>query len=267
MFVALDDDGVVGVIAEKWGNGLINLLYVDGAYHRQGIATALMSLMVCELKLRKFDKITLLSSACALPFYQHYGFKPTDSEKRQGGFVFTPMEYTPREIWDVYDENRSKTGRFHERSRPMKAGCYHLIVHVWKHNGKGEWLIDRRSDSDSSIAGLWETTGGSALAGEDSLRAALRESKEELGLVLDDGKGELFHSSIHQRDGHAFIRDVWVFEHDCSIGDIVFQESETCDAMWAAPAKIREMMDSGEFLGLSFYPYFDEMVENCGVAK
>ena len=38
----------------------------------------------------------------------------------------------------------------------------------------------------------WETTGGSALAGDDSLTAALRETKEELGIDLDPQKGVLF---------------------------------------------------------------------------
>ena len=39
-FVALDDDRIVG-IARRVGNRIVNLL-VDGAYHRQGIATRLV---------------------------------------------------------------------------------------------------------------------------------------------------------------------------------------------------------------------------------
>ena len=32
------------------------------------------------------------------------------------------------EIWDIYDCNRVKTGRTHERGKPMIAGDYHLVV-------------------------------------------------------------------------------------------------------------------------------------------
>ena len=68
----------------------------------------------------------------------------------------------------------------------MANGDYHIIVHVWKRNGKGEWLIDKRADRGSDIDGFWETTGGAAIAGDDSLAAALRETKEEMYPYFDD---------------------------------------------------------------------------------
>lgn len=263
IYVACDGDKIVGVIGEKWGNGHINIVFVEGRYHRIGIASELMNHIICDLKLRGFDKITLFSSQYGLPFYLQYGFMPTGAEQHSDGFIFTPMEYIPNEIWDVLDENGNKTGRYTERGREMATGDYHLIVHVWKHNGRGEFLIDRRaSKRGTSIDGKWETTGGSAVAGEDSLAAALREAKEELGIDLDPSKGKLFHHiARHGDDGHTWLQDAWVFEHDCPIESVRFQESETCDAMWATVDKIREMMATGEFLSQWFYPYFDEMME------
>ncbi len=59
MYVACDDDKIVGVIGEKWGNGHINIVFVNASYQRRGIATELMNRMVCDLKLRGFNKITL----------------------------------------------------------------------------------------------------------------------------------------------------------------------------------------------------------------
>lgn len=53
------------------------------------------------------------------------------------------------ELWDVYDRNRNKTGRFHERGEPMAKGDYHLIVQVWILNGNGEFLITKRNPSQS----------------------------------------------------------------------------------------------------------------------
>jgi len=172
-------------------------------------------------------------------------------------------ESIEKEIWDVYDKDRNKTGRFHVRGEPMAVGDYHIVVHVWKRNAKGEWLIDKRTAryGRSDIDGKWETTGGSAIAGDDSLTAALRETKEELGIDLDPQKGELFYSgAVIADDGHGFFRDVWVFDCDKPIGELVLDESEVCDAMWASVDKIRAMMASGEMLGEGWHPYFEDMV-------
>ncbi len=266
MFVALDNNKIVGMINEHGINHHISEMVVDGEYHRRGIATELMNKMICALKLIGVDRITLTSSPYGLPFYLNYGFTPIDNEKRINGFVFTPMEYTPNEIWDVLDADGNKTGRYHERGRKMAAGDYHLVVHVWKHNSRGEWLIDKRAVREvDDLGGKWETTGGSAVAGDDSLTAALREAKEELGINLDPNKGTLFQRiARHGNDGRTWFQDAWVFEHDCPIDAVRFQEGETCDAMWATTKKIREMMAAGEFLNKRFYPYFDEMVEKWG---
>ncbi|MHB8964138.1 MAG: GNAT family N-acetyltransferase [Saccharofermentanales bacterium] len=262
MLVAVADENIIGVFESREA-GRISMAFIDSAYHRQGIATAMMEQIVCALKLRGYDKVTIKSSPYGLPFYLHFGFVPTDTEQRIRGSVFTPIEYIPNEIWDVLDENGNKTGRYTERGRKMARGDYHLVVHVWKHNGRGEWLIDRRSlKRGTSIDGKWETTGGSAIAGDDSLTAALRETKEELAIDLDPNKGTLFHRiARHGDDGHTWLIDAWVFEVDIPIEDVRFQENETCDAMWATADKIREMMATGEFLSEWFYPYFDEMVE------
>ena len=42
------------------------------------------------------------------------------------------------EVWDIYDENRIKTGRTMIRGNEIKNGDYHLVVHVCIFNSKGE---------------------------------------------------------------------------------------------------------------------------------
>jgi len=34
------------------------------------------------------------------------------------------------ELWDLYDEYGNKTGKLHERGTPLRAGEYHLVVHI-----------------------------------------------------------------------------------------------------------------------------------------
>ena len=211
MFIAQTDKNIVGVIGAD-DKGFIHELFIDGEFERRGIATELLSRAICELKIKGIDVIRLGSSRLAITFYEKFGFIKTGEEQLINGFMTTPMEYKPNEIWDVLDEYGNKTGRLHERGKPMAHDDYHLVVHVWKHNGRGEWLIDRRAlNRGTSIDGKWETTGGAALAGDDSLTAALREAKEELGLDLDPNKGEMIHRMARRADnGWTWIQDAWV---------------------------------------------------------
>ncbi len=78
------------------------------------------------------------------------------------------------EYWDVYDENRNKTGALHRRGDPLGPQEYHLVVEIWTLDGQGRVLLTRR-DLRKHFGGLWECTGGSAQAGEDSRTAVRRE--------------------------------------------------------------------------------------------
>lgn len=166
----------------------------------------------------------------------------------------------PAEMWDVYDFRRSLTGRVHRRGDPMRTDEYHLVVQVWIRNSRGEWLISQRAPGKSEPL-KWEPTGGSVLAGEDSLAAALREVWEELGIALDRTRAELFCSARREQPTWAnpgFL-DVWVFEHDCEIENLRLQAEETCAARWATESDIRAMIADGRFVPMTEDPYFDDL--------
>lgn len=90
-FAAFDRGIPIGMIKDR-GNAHISMLFVEGAYHRKGIATALMDQMIEEFKRQGFIRATVNASPYGLPFYIKYGFRPTAEEQRQDGFIFTPME-------------------------------------------------------------------------------------------------------------------------------------------------------------------------------
>jgi 8-oxo-dGTP diphosphatase len=69
------------------------------------------------------------------------------------------------ELWDIYDKNRQKTGKIHERGKPISEGDYHLVVQVWIRNSKGEYLISKRHPNKPH-PNLWECPGGSVLKDE-----------------------------------------------------------------------------------------------------
>lgn len=147
------------------------------------------------------------------------------------------------ELWDVYDADRRPTGRLHRRGDPMQPGEYHLVVHAWIQNSREEYLITKRSPN-KGFPNMWEWTGGSALAGEDSLTAVLREIREETGLVIQPEQGKLLLQYTRE-DNHA---DVWLFQHEFSLDDVHLQEGETCDKMKASRETIYELVKKGKFV-------------------
>ena len=126
------------------------------------------------------------------------------------------LQSSPEELWDVYDENRKLTGRLHQRGKQLASGDYHLVVHVWMQNDQGQFLLTKRSPN-KGFPNMWESTGGSAIAGDNSLTAALREVKEETGLLLDAEKGRCVLSTKHS----DYFRDVWLFHQDFSLENVV----------------------------------------------
>jgi ribosomal protein S18 acetylase RimI-like enzyme len=91
MFIAWDGEKLAGMAAASWRReSKISLLYVDPAYHRQGIATGLMDTLI---KAMGGPRVTLGSSPHGVPFYLKYGFVPTDEEQHKHGAIWTPMAY------------------------------------------------------------------------------------------------------------------------------------------------------------------------------
>ena len=265
----------------------IGIKICDATQQEKGYGSILLSMLIDELFCNyKYERIVLdtnLNNVRAQHVYEKIGFRRVgirnDCWKNQLGELQSAVDYemyrydyfflNNYEAWDILDRNGNKTGRLHIRGRELASGDYHLIVNVWKHNGRGEWLINKRTSNRGividgiTLDGKWETTGGCAISGEDSLTAALRETKEELGLRLDPKNGIFFQHIARKADnGHTYFQDVWVFEHDCSFDDVVFQENETCEAIWATPDIIRKMMANGEFVDTWHYPYFEEMMNN-----
>lgn len=128
------------------------------------------------------------------------------------------VEYVPdAEIWDLYDENRKLIGRDHVRGEQLPIDGYHLVVHVWIRNSKGEYLISQRSANRPTYPLMWECVGGSVVKGEDSLLGAIREAKEEVGVDLMPENGQVFFTKTRKIiEGKIFndIMDVWLFEYD-----------------------------------------------------
>lgn len=160
------------------------------------------------------------------------------------------------ERWDVLDADRNPTGRTHRRGDPLPEGDYHLVVQAWVVNGRGEFLLTRRAPT-KGYPNLWEATGGSAQAGDDSRVAALRELREETGLCLDPTCGQL----ILTRRRRADFLDVWLFRAAFDPAALTLQPGETTAAMAADADTVRAMIARGDTVPLPDFDAVAGMVE------
>ncbi len=155
------------------------------------------------------------------------------------------------ELWDLYTENRIKTGETHIRGNPLPKNRYHLVVHVWIKDSKGRYLISQRSKTRKVYPLKFESTAGAVLKGENSLQAAIRETKEELGIDLNPSMGKMIFSEVRKElDGIVFndIKDVWLFNYDGEADLKNATTHEVASAKWMTIDEIYELYDSGEMV-------------------
>ena len=184
-----------------------------------------------------------------LPVQMTYpGIQPRLHQYLQG---WLNLQSAADELWDQYDKYRRPLGRLHRRGDPMEEGTYHLVVHIWVRNRQGQFLLTRRAPNKGYPL-LWETTGGSAVAGDDSLTAALREMREETGLELDPACGQV----LMTKTGDYYIADIWLFEQDLDLTQAVLQENETCGIRWATEEEMLAMDAEGLFVPYSYLSEF-----------
>lgn len=157
------------------------------------------------------------------------------------------------ELWDIYDENRIKTGRTMKRGEPMKSGDHHMVVHVCVFNSKGEMLIQQRQPFKEGWSNMWDiTVGGSAVSGDSSRSAAEREVMEEIGLKIDlDGIRPVMTVNFD-----VGFDDFYVLTQDVDISALKLQYEEVQTVKWADMDEVKAMIDDGRFI-----PYHKGFIE------
>lgn len=155
------------------------------------------------------------------------------------------------ELWDLYTKDRKLTGETQIRGEKIPDDRYHLVVHIWIKNNKNQFLISKRADNLSRFPSMWECPSGSALKGENSLQAAIREAKEEVGIDLSHKKGTLVFSKVRKGDNiRSFndILDVWLFEYDGEINLNNATTQEVSEALWLNLEEIQNLDNENKFI-------------------
>jgi len=146
------------------------------------------------------------------------------------------------ELWDAYDSNYQKiegVTLIRDDEANFPEGAYHLVCEVLVRHVDGTYLLMKRDPSKPLYPNMWEATaGGSVLKGETVVEGALRELREETGIVAD--KLEPLDKSLGKYCWH--VRFLCVT--DCDKNSIKLQEGETCDYKWVTGKEAIEIFET-----------------------
>ncbi|GGI57639.1 NUDIX hydrolase [Winogradskyella haliclonae] len=137
------------------------------------------------------------------------------------------------ELLDIVDENGKPTGKTALKSEVHKKGWYHNTIHLWLYTDNDEILLQQRSHKKVIYPLLWDVSvAGHIDAGETFKEAATRETKEEIGLKLNENDltkiGTHLHKSIYD---NGTIKDfefhqVYVAKLSIDLNQLIPQKDE-----------------------------------------
>lgn len=138
------------------------------------------------------------------------------------------------EIFDVVNERDEVTGQA-PRWEVHARGLWHRAVHVLVFNARGEVFLQKRSLKKDTAAGLWDSSSsGHVDTGEAYDPCAVRELREEIGLVVTEPPERLFKIDACRETGWEFC---WVYR-GAAEGPFQLHPDEIDTGAWFAPAEV-----------------------------
>ncbi len=142
------------------------------------------------------------------------------------------------EIFDIVNERDEVIGRL---PRPVvhRDGHKHRAVHVLVFGSDGRIFLQKRSMTKDTFPGAWDSSASGHLdCGEDYDACAVREAREEIGLILSEPPRRLFKIAACSETGQEF---VWVYQLQ-SDGPFVLHPEEIERGQWFKPNEVSEWM-------------------------
>ena len=137
------------------------------------------------------------------------------------------------EYLDIVDKLGNSTGTTALKSEAHSKGLYHNTIHLWLFTDKGEILLQQRSHKKEIHPLLWDVSvAGHIDSGETFIEAALRETQEEIGLLLRPESLKKIGIKLHESSyNEGTIQDnefhqIYIAELKVELNALIPQESE-----------------------------------------
>jgi isopentenyl-diphosphate Delta-isomerase len=143
------------------------------------------------------------------------------------------------EIFDIVNERDEVIGQ-RPRREVHRDGLKHRAVHVLVFGRDGRIFLQKRSMTKDTFPGAWDSSAsGHVDSGEDYDACAVRELREELGLVAAAPPRRLFKIAACAETGQEFVR-VYQLESD---GPFVLHPEEIERGEWFGRGQVTDWVE------------------------
>ena len=143
------------------------------------------------------------------------------------------------EIFDVVNERDEVVGQ-NTRREVHARGLRHRAVHVLVFGSDGRIFLQKRSMTKDTFPGVWDSSASGHLdSGEDYDACAVRELREELGLLIEAPLARLFKIAACAETGQEFC---WVYRL-ASEGPFVLQPEEIERGEWFERGQVTDWVE------------------------
>ncbi len=164
------------------------------------------------------------------------------------------------EKFDVLNELGEFTGKIATREECHTKGLWHRAVYAFIIDDNENILLQKRSANKKLWPNMWDVTvGGHVDSGEFGRQALIRETKEELGIEIndDDIKYLVGSTSINNQGNiiNKHYNECYLITKNIDISEIIVQQEEVSEVRYFSKGEVLERIANN----------YDGLTEKTGV--